>query len=82
MDKGNVSHRHAARDSRGREGPGQQVEDGNGGKHMYDRWKPAGGGIVQVDECSTPGRFWGVEAGATERSGAVSNSYRWGGGRR
>ena len=57
--KGNGNHSHVKRDSRGRERPGQQVEDCKGGKHMDERWKPAGGVDVQVDGHSAPGQGGG-----------------------
>ena len=46
-------------DSRGWEGPAEQVEDGNGGKRRDERWRPAGGGDVHVDKRSATGKFGG-----------------------
>ena len=56
LDKGNVIHRHAVRYSRGKEGPGQKVEDGKEGKHRDERLMSAGGGDVLVDVRSAPRR--------------------------
>ena len=42
-----------------RRGPREQTEDGKVGKCRDERWRPEGGGEVQVDRYSTPGRFGG-----------------------
>ena len=39
-DEVHGNHRHAARDSRGRERLRQQVGDGKGGKRRDERWNP------------------------------------------
>ena len=54
-DKVNRRHRHAEWESRGQEGPGQQVEDSKGGKHRDERWRLVGEGNVHVDGLSDPG---------------------------
>ena len=64
----------AARDSRGREGPGKQIDDGKGGKCRDERWRPAGVVNVQVDVCSASGRVGGGSGCNIEKSEAAS---RW-----
>ena len=59
MDKVNVNHRHAAWDSRVREGPGQQIEDDKVGKRRDERWRPADEGNVKVDGFYAPSRVGG-----------------------
>ena len=59
MYEGHSNHKHAERDSRGQEGPGQQFEDGKGDNHRDERWWPACGGDVQVYRCSAPGQVGG-----------------------
>ena len=54
MDKGNVRHSNAVRESRGQERPGQQVEDRKGGKSRDKRWSPEVRGDVQVEGLSAP----------------------------
>ena len=79
-NEGNGNYRHAAQDSWGREGPGQQVKDCKGGKCREERWKPVGGGEVQVYRHYAHGRGGRLELGATETIGAESNGDRWGDG--
>ena len=49
-------------DSRGQEGPGNQVEGGEVGNSRDKRWRLAGGGDLQVDIRSAP-RIVGTEKG-------------------
>ena len=58
-EEGNRSHRHVARDSKSQERPGQKAEDGKGGKHRDEQWRPSGKGDVQVDRRSALGRVGG-----------------------
>ena len=58
-DEGHGIHRHMARESRVREGPGEKVEEGKRSKRRDNRWRPAGEGKVQVDGRSAPGRVGG-----------------------
>ena len=77
MDEGNGIHRHAMRDSRVREGPWEKVEDGKRGKGRDERWKPPGGGDVQVDGRSAPRRVEG-RSGCNREIGTASNDDIWG----
>ena len=54
-DKGNGIHWHAEWESRGQEGPGQQVKESKVGKHRDERWRLTGEGNVHVDGLSDPG---------------------------
>ena len=56
-DEVHRNHRHAVRYSRGKEGPGQKVEDGKEGKHRDERLMSAGGGDVLVEVRSAPRRL-------------------------
>ena len=58
-DEVNGRNRHVARDSRGWEVPGQQIDYGEGGNHRHEWRRSAGGGDVQVGGYSDPGRIGG-----------------------
>ena len=81
MDEGHSIHRNAERDSRVREGPEQQVEDGKVGKGKDEQCRLAFVGRGPCGRMLHDCASWVEEAGATERSGAASNGEEWGDGR-